>query len=105
MSEDNDIYNSRRAVLAAVFGSAMGGTAAASNILDGGDSAQAEVDVYDILCKYTDDDNQIGTEGLRTAMDDWREYELDSDDLQEAISAWGDEEVVGDCTGYETDSI
>jgi len=37
---------------------------------------------------YANEDGEVDTDGLRTAIDDWRNEEITTDDLREVIDAW-----------------
>ncbi len=43
---------------------------------------------------YTDEDHVVDTDGLRTAIDDWRSDEIDTEFLREVIDHWRSSEPV-----------
>lgn len=49
------------------------------------------------ICLYTTDEGRVEVDGLREAIDDWREETLEAEQLREVISAWHSGDSIPDC--------
>jgi len=63
----------------------------------------AEEEVEDDLARYANEDGVIETDGLREAIDDWRNGDIETDTLRDVIDAWRSGEQVVDPEPPELD--
>jgi len=51
---------------------------------------------YDEVIAYAGEDDTVGTDGLRNAIDDWRSDDIETTLLRDVIDAWRSDETVSD---------